>query len=109
MQQQKTVLVLSSFVAALGGLLFGFDTAVISGAEKSIQELWQLNGFWHGFTVAAALIGTVIGALISGAPADRYGRKKVLVLIAILYFVSVLGSAPDYDIAEINRIIESLS
>jgi len=80
-------------VAALGGFLFGFDTAVISGAEKSIQELWNLNGFWHGFTVAIALIGTVIGAIIAGKPADLFGRKKVLFYIGVFYALSAIGSA----------------
>jgi len=60
-----------SLIVSLGGFLFGFDTAVISGAERSIQELFQLNSFWHGFAIASALIGTVIGALTAGKPADR--------------------------------------
>lgn len=93
MLRGKTLLGYSAFVAALGGFLFGFDTAVISGAEKSIQELWELTGFWHGFTVAIALIGTVIGALVAAKPADSFGRKKVLLIIAILYFISAVGSA----------------
>jgi sugar porter (SP) family MFS transporter len=82
-----------SLVVALGGFLFGFDTAVISGAEKSIQELWQLNAFEHGLTIAIALIGTVFGALFGGIPSDRFGRKSTLIAIAILYLVSALGSA----------------
>jgi sugar porter (SP) family MFS transporter len=83
----------SAFTASLGGLLFGFDTAVISGAEKTIQQLFNLNGFWHGFTVAIALVGTLAGALISGRPADFFGRKKSLLAIAIIYGISALGSA----------------
>jgi len=83
----------SALVAALGGFLFGFDTAVISGAEKSVQEVFSLNGFWHGFTVAIALIGTVFGALFAGKPADILGRKKCLIVIGILYAVSAAGSA----------------
>ncbi len=83
----------NSIVAALGGFLFGFDTAVISGVEKSIQELWSLSHFAHGFTVASALIGTVIGSLVAGAPADRYGRKKVLQAIGLLYVVTSLVTA----------------
>lgn len=83
----------NAFIAALGGLLFGFDTAVISGAEKAIQILFNLDGFWHGFTVAIALIGTVIGALIAGKPADKFGRKKVLIVLAVFYSISAIGSA----------------
>jgi sugar porter (SP) family MFS transporter len=73
--------------------LFGFDTAVISGVEKHIQELFQLSSFWHGFTISSALIGTVIGALVSGKPADRYGRKPILFVIAALYVITAVGSA----------------
>ena len=83
----------NSIVAALGGFLFGFDTAVISGVEKSIQQLWALSDFAHGFTVASALIGTVIGSMVAGKPAEMLGRKKVLQLIGLLYLVTSLGSA----------------
>jgi sugar porter (SP) family MFS transporter len=82
-----------SLIAALGGFLFGFETAVISGAEKTIQVLWSLSSGWLGFTVASSLIGTVIGSLITGIPAQRYGRKKVLSVIAILYLLSAIGCA----------------
>ncbi len=82
-----------SLIAALGGFLFGFETAVISGAERIIQQLWQLTPFWQGFTVASSLIGTVLGSLIAGLPAQKYGRKKVLVVIALLYLVSAVGCA----------------
>jgi len=78
-------------VAALGGLLFGADTAVISGAEQSIKEVFQLEGFWHGFTNAIALIGTIAGAIACGIPLDKYGRKKVLLLVAVFYIVSAIG------------------
>ncbi len=83
-------------VAALGGFLFGFETAVISGAEKIVQKLWSLNSFWQGFTVASSLIGTVIGSLIAGSPAQKYGRKKTLNIIALLYLVSAVGCALTY-------------
>jgi sugar porter (SP) family MFS transporter len=82
-----------SLIVALGGFLFGFDTAVISGVEKSIQQLFQLNSFWQGITISSALIGTVIGALTAGKPADKYGRRLVLFVVAILYAVSAFGSA----------------
>jgi sugar porter (SP) family MFS transporter len=82
-----------SIVVALGGFLFGFDTAVISGAEKAIQILWQLTAVEHGFTVSIALIGTVLGAMLGGIPADRLGRKQTLFWIAVLYLISSLGSA----------------
>jgi SP family xylose:H+ symportor-like MFS transporter len=83
----------SAWIAGMGGFLFGFDTAVISGAEKSIQQLFQLNGFWLGFTVAIALIGTIIGAVAGGKPADLYGRRKTLMVIALLFMFSALGAA----------------
>jgi hypothetical protein len=65
-----------SLIAALGGFLFGFETAVISGAEKTIQQLWSLSSGWLGFTVASSLIGTVIGSLVTGVPAQTMAEKK---------------------------------
>ena len=82
-----------SVTVALGGFLFGLDTAVISGAEQAIQELWQLNVFEHGLTVSIALIGTVLGALFGGYPSDRLGRRSTLFWIGMLYLVSAIGSA----------------
>ena len=82
-----------SLIAALGGLLFGFDTAVISGAEKTIQTLFNLSGFWHGFTISIALIGTLVGVICAGKPADLWGRKKVLFAVAIFFGIASLGSA----------------
>jgi sugar porter (SP) family MFS transporter len=82
-----------SLIAALGGFLFGFETAVISGAEKTIQQLWSLSSWWQGFTVASSLIGTVIGSLIAGFPAQKFGRKKTLMMIAVLYLLSAIGCA----------------
>ena len=82
-----------SIIVSLGGFLFGFDTAVSSGAEQSIQRYWQLTTVEHGFTVSIALIGTILGALIGSIPSDRYGRKTTLIIIAFLYLLSSLGTA----------------
>lgn len=82
-----------SITVALGGFLFGFDTAVISGAEQSIQQYWRLDGFEHGLTVSIALIGTILGAMLGSIPSERLGRKKTLILIAVLYLFSSLGTA----------------
>jgi len=82
-----------SIVVALGGFLFGFDTAVISGAEQSIQQYWQLDHFQHGLTVSIALIGTILGSLLGSIPSERLGRRKTLILIAALYLVASLGTA----------------
>ena len=82
-----------SLVVSLSGFLFGFDTAVISGAEKSIQLYWGLNAVQHGLTISIALIGTVVGALLGAIPSDRIGRKKTLIVIALLYLVSSLGTS----------------
>ncbi len=71
----------STIVAALGGLLFGFDTAVISGTIEALQEVFDLDEFWLGFTVAIALIGTIVGAFSAGKPGDLFGRKRVLFIL----------------------------
>src|SRR5690606_30071148 len=79
---------------AVAGFLFGFDTAVISGADQPIQDLWQTSPLFHGmFIMSSALWGTVIGALLGGIPCDKYGRKATLIGIGILYIISALGSA----------------
>ena len=83
----------SSIVAALGGLLFGFDTAVIAGATEALTKLYSLSPELKGFTVSAALWGTVIGAMFGGLPGDRYGRRASLRITAVLYLVSALGCA----------------
>ena len=86
-------LIFWSIVVALGGLLFGMDVAVISGAEQEIQKLWGLSDVLHGQAIASALYGTIIGALFGGIPAEKYGRKKILIAIGISFMVSAIGSA----------------
>ncbi|MGH2622942.1 MAG: MFS transporter, partial [Sphingobacterium sp.] len=82
-----------TLIASLGGFLFGFETAVISGAEQIIQKLWHLDAVRHGLTVSISLIGTIIGAIIAGRISDRYGRKPVLYFVATLYLLSAIGCA----------------
>ena len=102
MEQQQTgskaYLFSIVMVAVLGGLLFGYDTAVISGAEKGLQAFFMeakdftyTNG-WHGFTSASALIGCIIGSGLSGFFATRLGRKNSLFIAGVLFFISALGS-----------------
>jgi MFS transporter, SP family, arabinose:H+ symporter len=82
-----------SLTSALAGFLFGFDTVVISGAEKTIQAMWSLSPTLHGIAMASALYGTIVGSLIGGWPADRFGRKATLLWIGVLYFVGAVASA----------------
>jgi sugar porter (SP) family MFS transporter len=121
MATMRNVLLRSAIIAALGGLLFGFDTAVISGAEKTLESLFQgqyldlagyfgrpeavsaemekqlpmlqKTSFWHGVVVSSALVGTVIGALLFGKPADWFGRRTILKVLGVLYLISAVGSA----------------
>src|ERR1700682_1711331 len=83
----------SSVVAALGGLLFGFDTAVISGATGALRSTYALTDWSLGLTVAAALYGTILGSMFGGIPGDRYGRRASLRITAVLYLISALGCA----------------
>ena len=95
----------STVIAALGGLLFGFDTAVISGTKESLERVFSLDqdwlgfsgSFWLGFTVAVALIGTVFGSLGVGKPADAWSRRRTLIALAAFYLVSAVGSALAWD------------
>ncbi len=99
-----------SLTSALAGFLFGFDTVVISGAEKIIQSLWGLSAGLHGVAMGAALYGTVFGALFGGWPADRWGRRATLLWIGALYLISAVGSglAPDVYSFIIARFIGGL-
>jgi len=83
-----------SLIAALAGFIFGFDTVVISGANLPIKELWHTTPLFHGFFIMSmALWGTVLGSIFGGIPTEKYGRKKVLLWIGILFSVSAIGSA----------------
>ena len=107
---KKSRLIFWAVTSALAGFLFGFDTVVISGAEKQIQELWSLSGTMHGWALSAALWGTVIGSLLGGFPTAKFGRKKTLMSIGIFYLVSAIGSAlaNDVYIFMIARLIGGL-
>ena len=82
-----------ALVAAMGGFLFGYDTAVINGGEQQIQATWSLSSFMHGLVMSSALWGTVAGALFGGRFTDAIGRKKALLCIGAFYFVSAVWSA----------------
>ena len=96
MPNPQAKLILWSVTAALAGFLFGFDTVVISGAEQTIQELWGLSPFMHGFAMSAALWGTVVGSLIGSWPTDHFGRKKTLLSIND----SVMADGADWHLPE---------
>ncbi len=110
MNKPSAKLLLWSVTASLAGFLFGFDTVVISGAEQSIQELWDLSPLLHGAAMSMALWGTVAGALIGSFPADWLGRRKTLLSIGILYLVSAVWSAlaPDVVSFMLARLIGGL-
>ncbi len=93
----NATLIKSTIVAALGGLLFGFDTAVIAGTTAGLTATFALDPFHLGVTVSIALIGTVLGALLAGMPGDRYGRRDSLRGMAVLYLISALGCAVSWN------------
>ena len=92
-QGTNIMLVVSAIVAALGSFLFGFDTAVISGTTESLKQVFHLSDNLLGFTVSSALIGTMFGSLLVGRPADWWGRRPVLAVLAVLFVVSAFGCA----------------
>ncbi len=87
-----------SITVGLGGMLFGMDMTVISGVEKTIKELWHLDDWTHGFAMATALYGTVLGAAFGGIPADKFGRKKTLFWIGLSFLISSIGAALANDV-----------
>jgi len=89
--QLKRKLLIGAVVSSLGGLLFGFDTAVISGAEQGLKAFYLLDNFAHGFTNSIALIGTIIGTLSAFSPAQHLGRKKSLSIIGLFFGLSAVG------------------
>ena len=99
-----------SITSALAGFLFGFDTVVISGVEQTIQKLWGLSSTLHGLVMGSALYGTVVGSLIGGWPTDKFGRKKTLLSIGVLYVISALGCAfaKNVEMFVIARLIGGL-
>ncbi|MBO9621035.1 MAG: sugar porter family MFS transporter, partial [Niabella sp.] len=95
----KKFIALASFVAALGGLLFGFDTAIISGAIPYIRNYFQLDEYMLGFTVSSILVGCAIGALLAGNIANRYGRRLTLIVCALLFALSGIGSGLAHELS----------
>ena len=91
------VLLRSAVVAALGGLLFGFDTVVISGTTQSLTELFHLTPLSLGVTVSSALAGTIVGSMLAGIPGEKWGRRDSLRILAVLYLISAIGCGLAWD------------
>ncbi len=108
--QRRYYLYKSATVASLAGFLFGFDTVVISGAEQTIQALWELDSTLHGLAISMALWGTVLGAMLGGWPTEKFGRRTTLLWIGVLYLMSAVGSAlaPEVYTFMISRFIGGL-
>ena len=106
----SSLVIRSAIVAAVGGLIFGFDTAVISGANAALKVQFNLDDGGLGATVAIATVGTIVGALIGGRSADRFGRRKLLFFIGILYVLGALGTAlaPSHLVLMIFRFVGGL-
>ena len=106
----SSLVIRSAIVAAVGGLIFGFDTAVISGANAALKVQFNLDDGGLGATVAIATVGTIVGALIGGRSADHFGRRKLLFFIGILYILGALGTAlaPSHLVLMIFRFVGGL-
>jgi SP family arabinose:H+ symporter-like MFS transporter len=93
MMSRKAYVVFVTVIAALGGLLFGFDTAIIAGATRFLKDQFALSSFGEGLTVSIVLVGCMFGAVLAGTLSDRIGRKRFLLISAVLFFVSAIGCA----------------
>ncbi len=94
----KTQNVISiSLIIALGGFLFGYDIAMMSGTTSQLESIFSLNSFWLGFTIAIAILGTIVGTLIIGKPAEKYGRRRSLIVLSGLFALSTIGSSTAFN------------
>ena len=110
-QKYSPVLYLVAFIVALGGLLSGYDTGVISGALLYIKDEWLLNDYMQGFLVSSTLVGATIGAISNGFLADIFGRKKILILTSILFFIGsiICAIAPNIEMLILSRFLVGLA
>src|SRR6476659_4713412 len=93
----RSFILLVSGVAALGGLLFGFDTAIISGAIPYIRDYFTMDEYMLGWSVSSILVGCAIGAMFAGSMADRYGRRFTLIACAFLFAASGIGAGMSHQ------------
>ena len=94
-----------AIIIALGGFLFGYDIAMMSGTTSQLEQVFNLNSFWLGFTVAIAILGTIVGTIIIGKPAEKFGRRRSLIILSVL-FCSFLQS--EAQMPEVGRSCYSL-